>query len=59
MEIDLITCNILIFFGFLGAFLNAIVGGGAFNYFTSTVCLLDFHLLVPSQQINWLQRWEI
>ncbi len=28
MELDLLTCIILIFFGFVGAFIKATVGGG-------------------------------
>lgn len=28
MEMDIVTCILLIFFGFIGAFINAIVGGG-------------------------------
>lgn len=29
MELDLLTCTILIVFGFIGSFINAVVGGGA------------------------------
>ncbi len=47
MEIDVITVILLIFFGFLGAFLNAIVGGGGLI----TVPALMFVGLPPASAI--------
>lgn len=47
MELDIITVILLIFFGFLGAFLNAIVGGGGLI----TVPALMFVGLPPASAI--------